>query len=114
MKIIAPGRDCIGWSREFDCTGKGNEGIGCNARLLVEEADIWFYVVNNSWGRETFYSFICPLCGCMTDISHSLISGETMDHIRKRCEETAKVSYVRAQADKVKTLRLANRKKQQE
>lgn len=41
MRIIEKGRPQQGWSREEICTGKGNGGGGCGARLLVEQGDLF-------------------------------------------------------------------------
>ena len=38
MKVLEKGP---GWSMEVRCTGAGNGGCGCGARLLVERGDIY-------------------------------------------------------------------------
>lgn len=40
MKVLRPGRKQKGWSTEAECTGLGNGGGGCGAKLLVEEDDV--------------------------------------------------------------------------
>jgi hypothetical protein len=41
MKVVKPGREQKGWSKQFKCTGNGNGGGGCGAVLLVEEGDLY-------------------------------------------------------------------------
>lgn len=40
MKVVKVGREQKGWAKEFVCTGSGNGGGGCRARLLVSEEDL--------------------------------------------------------------------------
>lgn len=111
MKVISEGKDMIGWSKEYECTGKGNENCGCSAKLLVEERDLW-HTVGYSWGeRDDYYTFICPLCGCMTDISEYDISFKVRSDVNKRCEGIENGKFVRNEAEKIKTKRLEIRKR---
>lgn len=68
MKILKPGREQKGWAKELKCTGAGNDGGGCGALLLVEEADI--FQTSSSALHETDYyiTFKCAACGVFTDI----------------------------------------------
>ena len=63
MKVIKKGREQKGWAKEFECTGEGNQGGGCGAILLVEQADVVASVFAS--GRTTFR---CSECGVETDI----------------------------------------------
>jgi hypothetical protein len=38
MKVLEKGP---GWSMEVVCTGRGNGGCGCGAKLLVERGDVY-------------------------------------------------------------------------
>lgn len=68
MKIIKPGRAQTGWAKEFECTGYGNNGGGCNAILLVEQGDL-FLTHSSSIGEvERYVTFKCPSCSVLTDI----------------------------------------------
>ena len=70
MKVITPGRPQVGWSIETNCSGKGNGGGGCNARLLVEQPDL-YRTSRQSYGDshpEYFSTFQCPECSVETDI----------------------------------------------
>jgi phage FluMu protein Com len=66
MKVLDRGP---GWSVERDCTGSGNGGGGCGAKLLVEEGDL-FETAHTDYGgdRETYVTFRCPQCKKLTDI----------------------------------------------
>lgn len=69
MKVFKKGRPQRGWSKEFECTGKGNGGGGCGAKLLVEEGDLLRTGSHCYDGSSDYYvSFICSECGVMTDI----------------------------------------------
>jgi hypothetical protein len=71
MKVIKPGRDQKGWAEEFKCTGKGNQGGGCGAILLVEQDDL-FRTTNSCMGEtDSFITFRCMACGVLTDIAAS-------------------------------------------
>mgnify|MGYP006865163994 CR=1 FL=1 len=69
MKVIKPGRQQTGWSKKYTCTGKGNGGGGCKAKLLVCEPDL--YITFTSCFRESpdrHVTFTCIACGVETDI----------------------------------------------
>jgi hypothetical protein len=68
MKVIQDGRPQSGWARELHCTGHGNGGGGCNAYLLVEQADVYDTSVIRFGDLESSNTFRCPLCGCETDL----------------------------------------------
>lgn len=69
MKIIKPGRDQVGWAREYKCTGAGNGGGGCGAILLVEEKDLYQTSRSDYTGDTDYYvTFSCCSCGVETDI----------------------------------------------
>lgn len=69
MKVIKPGREQKGWSKQFKCTGNGNGDGGCGAILLVEEGDL--YRTERSFMAETdhYITFKCCACGVETDLS---------------------------------------------
>lgn len=70
MKVIKPGRPQKGWTKEYSCTGRGNGGGGCGARLLVEEGD--FYHTRSSHydgSNEIYTTFRCPQCRVQTDVN---------------------------------------------
>lgn len=68
MRILAHGRPQKGWSEEFVCTGKGNGGGGCGAKLLVEQADVFRTCSTHRDETDHFNTFRCPECGVKTDI----------------------------------------------
>jgi hypothetical protein len=69
VKVLEKGRGQRGWSTEATCTGKGNGGGGCGAKLLVEQADI-FETTHTDMKMETdhFATFKCVECGVLTDL----------------------------------------------
>jgi len=71
MKVIEKGRPQKGWAKEFSCTGVGNGKGGCEAKLLVEQDDVFrtdSYHYDGS--HETYNTFKCPDCGVLTDIKY--------------------------------------------
>jgi hypothetical protein len=68
MKIIDQGRAQSGWSTLTSCTGEGNGGGGCGAKLLVEKSDL--YVTSSSARDEItrHITFQCAACGVLTDL----------------------------------------------
>ena len=82
MKVLKKGRPQRGWSKELECTGAGNGGGGCGARLLVEIGDV-FETERSCMGRDIdyFVTFRCSECGVLTDI----------DNVPSHVREAAKV-----------------------
>ena len=73
MKIIKPGNPQKGWSKQFTCTGAGNKGGGCKAKLLVEQTDIYLtHSYHYDGSHEVYHTFQCPSCGVETDIPNSV------------------------------------------
>jgi len=71
MKVLEKGRPQKGWAGEFLCTGKGIGDGGCNAKLLVEQDDL-FKTESHARDEITIYlTFKCPECGVLTDIDNS-------------------------------------------
>jgi hypothetical protein len=71
MKVLKKGRPQKGWSGEFDCTGKGNGGGGCGAKLLVEFGDLYHtYHYDYDGGHDVYVTFSCAACGVETDIDY--------------------------------------------
>jgi hypothetical protein len=85
MKVIEKGRDQKGWSIEQVCTGNGNGGGGCGAKLLVERADLYGtargYIDGSS---DYFTTFKCTLCGVETDIPDSKVPGNIARSLHQR------------------------------
>jgi hypothetical protein len=71
MKVIKKGNPPkkVPWSKHYVCTGKGNGGRGCGAKLLLEEGDMLRTGCHSYDGSsEYFVSFVCCDCGAMTDV----------------------------------------------
>lgn len=88
MKVIKKGREQKGWSKEKECTGQGNEGVGCGAILLVEAEDL--FQTSSSCRDETdyFVTFQCPECGVKTDVDDSPFSGCELPRKRRKSRAT--------------------------
>lgn len=82
MKILKPGRDQKGWAGEADCTGGGNGGGGCGARLLVEESDVFLTQRHARDESEDFATFKCEACGVWTDLETGKVPSRVWDKIR--------------------------------
>jgi len=86
MEIIKEGRKQKGWSKEFECTGKGNGDGGCNATLLVSEEDCYMTYNHTYDEKEEYVTFKCPCCEVETDIDNKDISNIIKRRIRSRYE----------------------------
>ncbi len=70
MKVLKKGRPQKGWSKEYVCTGRGNGGGGCGARLLVSEDDLYHtHHYDYGGGHDVYVTFTCPCCGVETDVN---------------------------------------------
>lgn len=79
MKVLEKGRAQKGWSKQAKCTGSGNGGGGCGAKLLVEQGDLyktWRHCLDDS---EMFITFKCASCGVETDLAG--VPGGVIDQI---------------------------------
>lgn len=87
MKILKEGNP-NGWEIEQTCTGKGNGDGGCNAKLLVNESDIYI-TTHTDYGGDTdyFYTFKCPCCGVETDIPEKDIVNRVRREVLKKYRE---------------------------
>ena len=84
MKVLEKG---IGWNMEVKCTGFGNGGCGCGARLLVERGDIYLtHSYDYGGGHDIYYTIRCPECSVETYLPTSnvptLIQRELLDRGR--------------------------------
>lgn len=71
MKVLKKGRPQLPWSCKVKCTGKGNGGGGCGAKLLVEQADLYETRCTDLMGEyESFVTIQCPCCGKETDLKN--------------------------------------------
>jgi hypothetical protein len=68
VKILKPGREQKGWSKEFECLGYGNGDGGCGAWLLVEQDDLFYTRSSCRDEVDVFVTFMCPSCKVLTDI----------------------------------------------
>lgn len=68
MKVIKKVKKQAGWSKEYSCTGKGNDDEGCGARLLVSEEDIFITKSNCLHETDYYYTFKRPECAALTNV----------------------------------------------
>ncbi len=79
MKVLKKGREQKGWSKEFVCSGHGNGGGGCGAKLLVSEYDLYQTSSSDYGGGTDYYpTFSCVACGVETDVPWSSVSSAHM------------------------------------
>ena len=70
MKVLKKGRAQSGWSIEAICTGKGNGGGGCGAKLLVSDSDLYeTHSSHYDGSSESYTTFSCVACKVETDIN---------------------------------------------
>lgn len=83
MRVIRKGRPQRGWSQEFECTGRGNDGGGCGAQLLVEIGDV-FETTRCCRDEVDYYvTFRCSECGVLTDIDSAPTHVRTAARVQK-------------------------------
>ncbi len=79
MKVLKKGRPQKGWSKELLCTGKGNGGGGCSAKLLVEKDDLYQTSRSDYTGDTDYYvTFRCCECGVETDTTETPFYGREL------------------------------------
>lgn len=75
MKVLKKGRAQKGWSKEYACSGAGNGGGGCGAKLLVSEHDLYYTHSHHYDGSsESYVTFSCCDCSVETDVAASSVS----------------------------------------
>jgi hypothetical protein len=73
MRVLEKGPKKKYWSKKLTCTGAGNIGGFCGAKLLVEQGDVFRTEYQHCDGsHESYHTFECVECGGMTDISEWL------------------------------------------
>lgn len=68
MKVLEKGREQSGPAFKAACTGAGNDGGGCGAKLLVEAGDLFETFSHARDETDTYVTFACPDCGTKTDV----------------------------------------------
>lgn len=65
MKVLKAGTP---WGKEVECTGAGNGNVGCGAKLLINQGDLYQTASHSYDGSSDYYTtFCCPCCGAETD-----------------------------------------------
>jgi len=93
MKVLEKGRAQRGWSLKQTCSGKGNGGGGCGAKLLVEESDL--YETQSHALHETDYytTYTCPCCGVLSDVPDSLVPSTLQRSLPYKSPRNAKKEW---------------------
>ena len=77
MKVLKQENGKERWETISICNGKNNpySELACGSMLLVDEDDVFVTLGEDQRTKEMgyFYTFLCPVCGCMTDIAASHI-----------------------------------------
>lgn len=98
MRVISKGRTQSGWSKQYVCTGFGNGGGGCGAKLLVSETDLYktsrTYIDGSS---DHYTTFCCCECGVETDTSDDPPHVRGSQPSRKEREEIMRKNRVRSE-----------------
>lgn len=71
------------WKIEASCTGAGwqQSRTPCNALYEINATDIKKRThTDYGGGTDTYYGFVCPDCGCFTEISESKIPYNVRSH----------------------------------
>jgi hypothetical protein len=68
MKVLEKGTPQKGPAVKAVCTGNGNGGGGCKAKLLVEEDDVFSTESHCRDESTTYTTFRCAECGTLTDL----------------------------------------------
>lgn len=68
MKTLVPGRPQKGMTFEAECTGYGNGGGGCGAKLEVEQGDLFKWESHTRDETTHYITFRCHDCGVLTDV----------------------------------------------
>ena len=90
MKIIQERKPFETWSIQVDCTGgtwEQHEKVPCGSTLEINAEDIY----KRGWFKYpdydgTSYGFVCPICGCFTDIDENILS----KHLKNMAKEYGK------------------------
>ncbi len=84
MEVLEPGRKQKGWTKDFFCTGKGNGGGGCGAKLRVMYGDLYkTHHYDYAGDHDIFVTFACIECGVETDVDYT---GPNEDEIPDKAE----------------------------
>ncbi len=76
MKVLEKGNGAKSWSTVANCTGAGNRGGGCGAKLQVEATDL-FRTTSNARDETTEYTtFKCPECQVLTDLPEGKVPSD--------------------------------------
>lgn len=80
MKVLVERKPFENWSLEVECNGLNwnqETKVPCGSSLEINKEDLlirgWFKYPDRE-GKN--YGFICPVCGCFTEIKDELLSDD--------------------------------------
>ena len=107
MKIVKNNKP---WTIELECTGKGNDydngnrgRVPCNTTLEITGKDVFLTKSANMDGCDIYYTFICPCCGCWTDIDESLLPDSVKFYAQSRTEKDAMKEFMNVEDNTINT-----------
>jgi hypothetical protein len=81
MKVLKKGRAQKGWATETVCTGNGNGGGGCEAKLLVEEGDLYRTESHCRDETDVYSTFMCTECKVETDLPDRVVPNQVREKL---------------------------------
>jgi hypothetical protein len=81
VKVLKKGRAQKGWATEATCTGSGNGGGGCGAKLLVEEGDLYHTESHCRDETDVYTTFMCPECEVETDLPDGKVPSRVLEKL---------------------------------
>ncbi len=71
MKVLEDGKNPRSWTTKIVCSGNGNGGQGCGAKLLAEFDDFRHFPRQEFQWRIAPEAVVCkcPQCGVLTDLT---------------------------------------------
>lgn len=108
MKVVKKGKKQSCSVGKFKCTGKGNNGGGCGAVLLVSQTDL-YKTSSQCYGDtlpEYFITFCCPECGVETDVEEVSVEplGKRPTEKKRKAVARNKIQLVTMQGKKIKVV----------
>ncbi len=95
MKILKKGRPNKPWSIDIKCTGHGNGGNGCGAKLRVEAEDLYQTRSTQMDGDfDLFITCTCACCGTLNDIDENKVPIEVRYYgLKRKYPDEAKAEW---------------------
>jgi len=92
MKVIHAKKPFENWTLEIKCTGgnwRQDKKVPCGSLLEINANDLikraWFKYPDDG---GTDYGFICPICGCFSEINKNLLT----EHLKNMAKDYDEVN----------------------